>query len=231
MPMVHSGQYPIEYYYPGLGTGPNYNLSGFGPTAENCRFTWTDSGRTFGRKPIHERQHVGKCIDIRVEANYTRCLDSVVGGTYDPPFTGADEIPMQCCPTASGPIKYAIIGGEFPPSLLLDIDTGNMTGQIDTLQEINPNRFGFVQRKEFTEIDYLDGSVGGGKVFFTIRAFDSGNTSDYSDREFVFHIRTNWALRRDSMLLNMNNQSYLDSMKEQGFFVGPGCDEYEEDIF
>jgi len=231
MPMTHSGQYPIEHYYPGLGIGPNYNPLGFGPTAENCRFTWTDSGRTFGRKPIYEKQFVGQCIDISVEANYTRCVDSVLSGTYDPPFAGADEIPAQCCPTASGPIKYAVIGGEFPPSLILDIDTGKMFGQIDYLQEKSPKRVGYFDKTNFSNIDYLDGSIGGGKIFFTIRAFDSGNTSDFSDKEFTFHVRTNWALRRDRMLLNINNQSYLDEMKKQGFFTGPGCDEYEEDIF
>jgi hypothetical protein len=44
--------------------------------------------------------------------------------------------------SSGGDIKYAIVGGRFPPSLTLNIDTGRIYGRMNDLDEILAEEFG-----------------------------------------------------------------------------------------
>lgn len=225
MPMTHSGQYAIDHYYPG----------GFGPTGSDCRFTWIPTTQTIPN-PIFEKERVGPngCVRIGVEADYTECLPSVLNGTYTHPV-GTPAISMACCGGGVGTIKYALLGGEFPPSLYLDIDTGQMVGEIDEIEKAAAKRLGIPPDFKFNETNYLQYARPGLDLHFTVRAFDSGNTGTYDDREIVMYVRTNWSARRDRFVLNIENQFYLDGkpvdnktyvrgLKAKGYYPGPGCE-------
>jgi hypothetical protein len=224
MPMTHSGQYAIEHYYPG----------GFGPTATDCKFTWLPTTQTIPN-PIFEQETVGPngCVQMSVAANYTECLSSIINHTYVPK-PGTSYIDFQCCGPGEGDVKYALLGGEFPPNLYLDIDTGKMIGLIDELEVIAPKRLGVPPGFKFDETNYLKYAVPGLALKFYVRAFDSGNTASYDDREMQMYVRTNWSSRRDRFVLNIENQFYLDGkpvdnktyvkgMKSKGYYPGPGC--------
>jgi len=225
MPMT-SDQYPIEYYYPG----------GFGATSQNCMFTWKATDETFGRTPIYENQRVcgNGCNNLRITANYTRCSAAAKNGTYIPPNVGDRFTLSECCGPGDGPIKYALLGGEFPPSLYLNIDTGKLCGFIDGIEKIAPKRLSVPPNFRFNESNYLSFAVGGLAARFLVRAFDSGNTGHYDDRYLTMNIRTDWSARRDRFVLNIDNQFYIDGrpvsnkeyllgMKRKGYYPGPGC--------
>jgi hypothetical protein len=87
---------------------------------------------------------------------------------------------------------------------------------------------------KFDETNYLKYAVPGLALKFYVRAFDSGNTGMYDDREVQMYVRTNWSSRRDRFVLNIENQFYLDGkpadnktyvkgMKSKGYYPGPGC--------
>jgi hypothetical protein len=222
MPMT--GSQPIEYYYP----------NGFGGSGESCKITWLP--RYTIPNPIFERQTVGPnaCIQMYVLANYTLCLESITNGSYSPRY-GTTYINSFCCGQGVGPIKYAIVGGEFPPSLYLDIDTGVMSGVIDEIEVVAKEQLGIPDGWKFNESNYLEYAVPGIDVNFTVRAFDSGNPTTYNDRTITMHIRTNWSSRRDKFVLNIQNQFYLDGkpvdnatyikgMKSKGYYPGPNCE-------
>ena len=222
MPMT--GSQPIEYYYP----------NGFGESSQSCKITWFP--RYTIPNPIFERQTVGpnSCIQMSVGANYTICLPSIINGSYSQ-RSGTNSITNVCCGPGLGSIKYAIVGGEFPPSLYLNIDTGIMSGIIDDVEVIAKERLGVPDGWKFDETNYLKYAVPGIDVNFVVRAFDSGETTTYSDRTITMHIRTNWSSRRDKFVLNIQNQFYLDGkpvdnatyikgMKSKGYYPGPNCE-------
>jgi hypothetical protein len=170
---------------------------------------------------------------MSVQSNYTECLPTILNSTYVPP-PGAPVIDLACC-GSGGPIKYAIIGGEFPPSLYLDIDTGTIVGEIDGLEAIAPKRLGIPADFKFNETNYLKYAVSGLELRFTVRAFNSSDTSVYDDHEVVMYLRTNWSARRDRFILNIQNQFFVDgatatnaafvkAMKSKGYYPGPGCE-------
>lgn len=225
MPMTHSGLYPIEYYYPG----------GFGLTAtNNCLFTWTPTIITFPDR-IYEYQTVGenKCIQMSIHANYTQCLPSITDATYVPQ-PNTSYISSSCCGPGTGEIKYAVLDGEFPPSLYLDIDTGHMEGIIDLIEISAFRRLGAPRQFKFDETNYAKYAISGLSLFCLVRAFDSGNTADFDDFVIEIPVHTNWSARRDKFVLNIENQfyfdgktvdnkTYLERIKSLGYYPGPNC--------
>ena len=205
MPMTHSGAYPIEHYYPG----------GFGGAGSDCSFTWVPIVQTIPND-IFEYETVGE----------NKC-------TYVPP-SGTSSISPSCCMGGVGALKYAVLGGEFPPSLYLNIDTGEMVGVIDSIEVSAAKRLGVPPNFKFDETNYAKYAVSGLSLICQFRVFDSGNTSSYNDIEALIPISTNWSARRDKFVLNIENQFYLDGkpvdnktyvkgMKSKGYYPGPGC--------
>jgi hypothetical protein len=222
MPMT--GSLPIETYYP----------NGFGILfggASACSFVWMPDDIEINRfNEIYEMQRLCECGSLAVRANY-RVRTSANQPDQDP---DQDQDTFFCSYDPIGPIKYAVVAGEFPPSLYLNIDTGNICGIVDNLMDIAPERFGGIDFK-FNETNYLQGAKPGGEIYYTIRAFDSGNTAAYSDKNFTLYVQTNWSSRRDKFILNIENQFYLNGypvtnreyingMKDKGFYPGPGCE-------
>lgn len=216
MPMT--GTPSIETYYPnGFGVL-------FDPNSSSCAFEWEPDDIQINRfNEIYEMQRLCECGSLRVHADYR--LSVGAAGGYDTPTCFYDPV---------GSIKYAVVAGEFPPSLYLNIDTGVICGLVDNLMDIAPERFGGIDFK-FNESNYLQGAKPGGEIYYTIRAFDSGNTAAYSDKNFTLYVQTNWSSRRDKFVLNIENQFYLngypvtnreyiDGMKVKGFYPGPGCE-------
>ena len=224
MPMTHSGAYPIEHYYPG----------GFGGAGSDCSFTWVPIVQTIPND-IFEYETVGenKCIQMAIRADYTQCLEDIIDETYVTP-SGTSSISPSCCMGGVGALKYAVLGGEFPPSLYLNIDTGEMVGVIDSIEVSAAKRLGVPPNFKFDETNYAKYAVSGLSLICQFRVFDSGNTSSYNDIEALIPISTNWSARRDKFGLNIENQFYLDGkpvtnktyikgVKSKGYYPGPGC--------
>lgn len=150
----------------------------------------------------------------------------------------------ECCN-----IKYMVISGEFPPNLTLDMDTGIAYGFISEMDlpdnpEDQTTKDYFMERWrlppdfKITEKNYA--TVGSASSFrsgrgaeniarFVIRAFNARDPRVFTDREFSMKISNNWSSDRDRLILNINNQFYLDGkpstnkdylkkMKERGFY-------------
>lgn len=150
----------------------------------------------------------------------------------------------ECCD-----IKYMVVGGEFPPNLTLDMDTGVAYGFIsemdlpDNPEDKNTKDY-FMERWrlppdfKITEKNYA--TVGSASSFrvgrgaenvarFIIRAFNARDPRVFTDKEFSIGISNNWSSDRDRLILNINNQFYVDGkpatnkeylnkMKERGFY-------------
>lgn len=141
-----TGSQPIEYYYPqGYGelnlveqdeslSSRTGDIQWLTPAVINKSYNETSPSR-----PIFEQQNVvlpndpdvGCKTTIRLRASYV----SYVGA---PPTTG-------------GNLKYAIIGGVFPQSLTLNIDTGYLFGKIDDLDDIFPDSLGATSPESVVE--------------------------------------------------------------------------------
>lgn len=150
----------------------------------------------------------------------------------------------ECCD-----IKYMVIAGEFPPDLTLDMETGVAYGFISEMDlPDNPGdssgRDYFMERWRLppsfriTEKNYA--TVGSASSFrngrgaeniarFIIRAFNARDPRVFTDKEFSISISNNWSSDRDRLIININNQFYVDGnpasnrgylkkMKERGFF-------------
>jgi hypothetical protein len=142
---------------------------------------------------------------------------------------------VEAISTPSYPIKYSIVSGEWPPSLTLNEDTGAITGVIDMNEISAPSKVdvppeGF----RFDETNYLKHHVSGVTLEFVVRATVQSVPPVISDLNATMNVRTNWSSRRDKLILNINNQFYLDgepvssetylkSQKEKGYFPGPEC--------
>lgn len=150
----------------------------------------------------------------------------------------------ECCD-----IKYMVVGGEFPPDLVLDMETGVASGFISEMDlPDNPgdpnSKDYFIERWRLppdfriTEKNYAtfgssssfsNGIPATNTVRFTIRAFNARDPRVFNDREFTMTITNNWSSDRDRLILNIDNQFFLDGkpvtnreyllgMKRRGYF-------------
>lgn len=133
-------------------------------------------------------------------------------------------------------VKYKLLEGEWPPGLTLNENTGQIYGIIDDNSVSAPGKVnvppaGF----RYNESNYLQYHTSGVALNFTIRAYNTLLPSVYSDNDITMYVRTNWSSKRDQMVLNINNQfyvdgvpatneSYLNTQKSRGYFPGPGCE-------
>jgi len=165
-------------------------------------------------------------------------------GIYSTPYGVVYGCNDECCD-----IKYMIVGGEFPPDLTLDMETGVAYGFISEMDlPDNPGEFPtkdyFMERWrlpegfKITENNYA--TVGSASSFrngrgaeniarFIIRAFNARDPRVFTDREFSISISNNWSSDRDRLILNIDNQfyvngepasnrAYLKNMKDKGFY-------------
>jgi len=132
--------------------------------------------------------------------------------------------------------NYEVISGEWPPSLTLEKETGQIYGTIDdnsvsAPSKVNPVPEGF----HYNESNYLNHHTSGVALEFVIRAYNPLNPALYADNAITMYVRTNWSAKRDQLVLNIQNQfytdgvpvsneSYLKTQKERGNFHGPNCD-------
>lgn len=131
----------------------------------------------------------------------------------------------DCCD-----IKYMIISGEFPPDLTLDMETGEAYGLVSEMDlpddpEDKSGKDYFMERwrlppnYKITEKNYA--TVGSASGFwngrpasntarFVIRAFNARDPRVFNDREFTMTITNNWSSDRDRLILNIDNQFFID---------------------
>lgn len=133
-------------------------------------------------------------------------------------------------------VKYKLMGGEWPPGLTLNEDTGQIYGTIDDNSVSAPGSVDVPpQGFQYNESNYLQHHTSGVALKFTIRAYNPLLPSIYSDNDITMYVRTNWSSKRDELLLNIKNQfyvdgapteneSYLNTQKSRGYFPGPGCE-------
>lgn len=138
MPFGMTGQNPIEFYYPDREFGAlNIKEQDNSTSSTYDEIEWLspailnkDYNETFPNRPIYEKQRflrdgdtVESCsMSVRLRATYVSQRGSP--------------------PTSGGSLKFAIVSGTFPPSLTLNIDTGNIFGRVDDLDDIFPEEFG-----------------------------------------------------------------------------------------
>jgi hypothetical protein len=165
------------------------------------------------------------------------------GGVYASAF-GVVYGCNDCCD-----IKYMVVSGEFPPNLTLDMETGEAYGFISEMDlPDNPgdptSKDYFMERwrlpPDFRINEKNYATVGSASSFrngrgaeniakFVIRAFNARDPRVFTDKEFSISISNNWSSDRDRLIININNQFYVDGnptsnkeylnkMKERGFF-------------
>lgn len=150
----------------------------------------------------------------------------------------------NCCD-----IKYMIVDGEFPPDLILNMETGAASGFISEMDlPDNPNDLNtkdyFIERwrlssnyrineknyaTEGSASSFVNGIPATNTVRFIIRAFNARDPRVFNDKEFTMTITNNWSSDRDRLILNIDNQFFLDGkpvtnreyllgMKKKGYF-------------
>ena len=131
----------------------------------------------------------------------------------------------ECCD-----IQYMVVGGEFPPDLILDMDTGVAYGMVSEMDlpdspGDNSSKDYFMKRWKLPE-DYRINeknyaTVGSASAFanglpanntakFVIRAFNAKDPRVFTDKEFSMRISNNWSSDRDRLILNINNKFFID---------------------
>lgn len=135
---------------------------------------------------------------------------------------------------------FLIITGDFSPEMILDADSGKLLGKTGDLDfyastlnippdyEIDEQNYATVG-----SASYFRNGVGFGiPVSITVRGFSKSNPSVYIDKEFTYNLRNNWSSDRDTLILNIKNQffvdgkpatnlEYLEAQKAKGYFPGP----------
>jgi len=130
-------------------------------------------------------------------------------------------------------IHYKVVKGDLPGGLILNVDTGLLSGDIvdmDTYwQESDPEVNWYVP--DYNVVDV--GSVNSGALWeivdgvrvsteqdhsFTIRAMEDPNLTydfenppyTYEDREFTVGVGNNWDIDAKNLILNLDTQFYID---------------------
>ena len=134
-----TGSQPIEYYYPqGYGelnlveqdeslSSRTGDIQWLTPAILNKSYNETSPSR-----PIFEQQNL-----VRPEDPDVGCKTSIRLRAAYVSYVGAP-------PTTGGNLKYAIVSGVFPPSVTLNIDTGDLYGKIDDLDDIYSDTLGAI---------------------------------------------------------------------------------------
>ena len=135
---------------------------------------------------------------------------------------------------------FLVITGDFSPDMVLNLDTGKMTGRTGEMDQY-VSGLNIPPDYEIDEQNYA--TVGSASYFrngvgfpipirFTARVFSKSNPSVYIDGSFEYRLSNNWSSDRDYLILNIKNQffvdgatatnlEYLEAQKAKGFFPGP----------
>lgn len=132
-------------------------------------------------------------------------------------------------------VHYKLMGGEWPPGLTLETQTGQIYGVIDDNAVSAPGKVNTPPPNfQYNESNYLQYHTSGAALNFTIRAYNPMLPSMYLDNDITMYVRSNWSTKRDDMTLNIPNQFYIDgqpvdnetylkTQKSRGYFPGPDC--------
>jgi hypothetical protein len=200
------------------------------PIATNNTFFNTGNDLNFVQIPIYfEQQDISDDVFWR----FSVVPNSLFGGG------GLGGIGGCTGASISDP-GFLIITGDFSPDMVLDVDTGKLLGKTGDLDfyasslnippdyEIDEQNYGTVG-----SASYFRNGVGFGiPVSVTVRAFEKTDPSIHIDKTFTYTLRNNWSSDRDTLILNIKNQfyvdgkpatnlEYLEAQKAKGFFPGP----------
>jgi len=150
------------------------------------------------------------------------------------------SVSSTCVGATFGDAGFLVVTGDFSPDMVLNLDTGKMTGRTGEMDqyvsslnippdfEIDEQNYGTIGSAA-----YFRNGVGFGiPVRITARVFDKSNPSRYIDGSFEYSLNNNWSSDRDYLILNIKNQfyvngatatnlQYLEAQKAKGFFPGP----------
>lgn len=221
---------PAIYYPQGITTSDEEMGGGLSaqcirlsfPIAKNNDYFNSGSDFGFGQVPIYfEQQDITDDdnwkFEIKVNTLFAGCSAQSIS---DPGFL--------------------VITGDFSPEMVLNLDTGKLTGKIGDLDfyasalnippdyEIDEQNYATVG-----SASYFRNGVGFGiPVTVTVRAFDKSDPTIRIDKTFYYDLRNNWSSDRDTLILNIKNQfyvdgrpatnlEYLEAQKAKGYFPGP----------
>lgn len=228
---------PLTYYPQGLTTA-NEGGSGLSafcqrlsfPIATNNDFFNGPGDYNFVQVPIYfEQQDITD--DQFWEFKLKDSLTSLGGGGFGLGGCSGNTI------TDPG---YLIITGDFAPEMVLDVDTGKLTGKTGELDfyasSLNIPPDYEIDEQNYATVgsaSYFRNGVGFGiPVSVTVRGFSKSDPGIYIDKTFTYSLRNNWSSDRDSLILNIKNQfyvdgkpatnlEYLEAQKAKGYFPGP----------
>ena len=145
-----------------------------------------------------------------------------------------------CNPATFEDAGFLLITGDFSPDMVLNVDTGKMTGRTGEMDQY-VSLLNIPPDFEIDEQNYA--TVGSAAYFrngigfeipirFTARVFNKTNPTQYIDASFQYGLSNNWSSDRDYLILNIKNQfyingatatnlEYLEYRKSEGFFPGP----------
>lgn len=225
----HYGVQPPNYYYPGIEQNPISVsditcVGGSGDGICPIRFGY-DSPLLPAINPFSRTYREKQNLSVTVSADYYQVL--AIPPAYGTQYTGCVAKPY-----------IMIVGGEFPPDLTVNMESGLISGTISDM-DLFVEYFKLPDGFRFNETNYATkGSAGAyrnglGAIIaadFVVRAFDPGYTGWYSDRKFTLRLSNWWSSDRDRFILDItgpfaidgrtitSNSEYLNLMKQKGFW-------------
>lgn len=233
---THYGIQPPNYYYPGIEQNP-ISIDGIGcqgGSGSECPIAFgpepvSGPGGGFmlsGIDPFSQRYREKQSVDIQVLRHYYKMV-SLTPGAYGVEYQGCVSAPY-----------VMVVGGEFPPDLTIDMETGQISGVMSDM-DLFVEQFRLPEGYKLNETNYATiGSAGAYKnglgttvvAKFVMRAFDPGYTGWYVDTVYSFQVSNWWSSDRDRFILDItgpfavdgeiitNNAEYLRRMKQKGFW-------------
>lgn len=235
---THYGVQPPNYYYPGIEENPiSIDAIGCkGGSGGECPIVFGPapvsgpgggvilSGVDPFSKLYREKQSVNTTILRRYYQTPVSPGGVVIGGVN---YVGCVSSPY-----------VMVVGGEFPPDLVVNMETGQVSGIMSDM-DLFVEQFKLPPGFKFNESNYATkGSAGAyrnglGTVVtasFVLRAFDPGYTGWYADTVYNFRVSNWWSSDRDRFILDItgpfaidgevitDNAEYLRRMKQKGFW-------------
>jgi hypothetical protein len=234
---THYGVQPPNYYYPGIEENPISidNIGCQGGSGDVCPIVFGPalvSGPGGGNilqgiEPFSLLYREKQSVNTNILRRYYQ----------SPPLLGGIGNTVQYVGCVSAPYVM-VVGGEFPPELVVDMETGAVSGIMSDM-DLFVEQFKLPPGFKFNESNYATvGSAGAYKnglgtivnAKFVLRAFDPGYTGWYSDKVYSFRISNWWSSDRDRFILDItgpfaidgrtitSNVEYLSGMKQKGFW-------------
>jgi hypothetical protein len=221
---------PALYYPNGIDTGTGYS-SGYGVNEECYRLEFPLSPSRY----FNNGSDFPRIVSPRVYFEQEDITDDPVWSFYL-----AKSNNVLCTGLTFSDPGFLIITGDFSPDMALDLDSGKLIGRTAEMDQyvssLNIPADYRIDEQNYATVgsaSYFRNGVGFGiPIRFTARVFSKSNPNIYIDKSFEYTLSNNWSSDRDYLILNLNNQfyvngatatnlEYLQAQKAKGYFPGP----------